>query len=92
MGDTAAVPTYDDDRRHSGRCRYCGRRVLWAFTEANGRPMPIELGADPAGNVQLTRDPVGLRAHVLADPALSERRALGAPLHMPHAAVCGETR
>lgn len=37
----------------SRRCRECDAPITWAQTE-NGRPMPLNVGPDPNGNVIVT--------------------------------------
>lgn len=75
---------------NTGRCRSCGREVVWAKTQA-GKHMPVDpepyAGDDTAANLAIYRGVDGnLRARVLtkADPDLRSFEWRG----MPHFATC----
>lgn len=67
------------NRSHTGRCRDCGRPILFARLPS-GRTMPIDRGTRPDGNVAAGEDVLGqLVARVLAADA--------APLAWEHRTV-----
>ncbi len=66
-----------------GRCSRCRAAVYWART-VNGKRMPVDIGVDDKGNVELT---VGrdnrLYAHVHGQPPLDAPH-----LHLSHFVTC----
>lgn len=71
--------------RDRSDCTSCERPIYWAITE-NAKRQPIDAEPDPAGNLAVYRDALGvLRSRVLGDgeqPEPWEKRA------MPHHATC----
>lgn len=49
---------------NGGRCEQCDATVEWVTTERNSKPMPLDVGTDPAGNVVMVPTPAGPRARV----------------------------
>jgi hypothetical protein len=66
----------------------CQAYVVWAVTEANGKPLPLNPRPDPAGNQAAFRDGLGvMRTRQLKDgdePYKHEKR------YMPHFATCAK--
>lgn len=82
-----------------GRCRSCAARVVWAVTEGDGRPIPLNFDADPDGTVVLldpVRTPRGAQpvARILgaAQNTLFGESGrpgdTGGPYYRPHWATC----
>ncbi len=61
-------------------CRHCGLEIQWAKTE-NGRPMPVNVTADPDGNVIWLDD--GKTVHVLHKDETTDK-----PRFKAHFATC----
>jgi hypothetical protein len=74
------------------RCDRCGATdVVWARTD-RGRPMLVDRGSHPKGNVVLipeTHGQGGLRAHVLVKAELETETR---PRTFAHAAYCGKVK
>jgi hypothetical protein len=69
----------------SERCRYCHRRLIFAYT-VNNKLMPLDPVPNPAGNVAVYRDDRGdLIATVLSANRQKQPHEM---LHMAHFATC----
>jgi hypothetical protein len=70
-----------------GRCRSCGAEVIWAKTEA-GRPMPVDVEPDPAGNLHLWLD----GNHEYRCAVIVESWPDYRPRFRPHFATCPDAQ
>ena len=75
----------------SATCRSCGAPIVWTITE-RGKRMPIDPQPDPAGNLTITPDPVGIGDGVVPRATFTRdsgdgRRYLSHFTTCPHAAA-----
>lgn len=70
-----------------GRCRSCGRRIVWAETTI-GKRMPVDVEPSDNGNVELIEDGGGTIALVLRNDEIGSARNRGALLYLSHFATC----
>ncbi|MDR7278911.1 hypothetical protein [Catenuloplanes atrovinosus] len=68
-------------------CRTCSAEIIWTVTARQGKPMPVDAGPVPDGNVRLTARP-GQRP--LAELLPVDERSGVSGLRKSHFATCGQ--
>jgi hypothetical protein len=79
----AVAPTKEDSMLEQQRCSSCRARILWAISEASGKPIPLDAEPTEKGNIVVVNGTVA--RYVRA----AERATIAAQsLYVSHFATC----
>lgn len=71
-----------------GYCRYCKQEILWAITDGNLRPMPLDPMAHVDGNVAVYRNENWIPMCYVITPVNTLGKVPGAQPHKSHFETC----